>query len=188
MRPLRRSYFSVFWSATIEAIEKHLQSEWNRNLWGYSAGVPPQHGCVIHSSWRRTHGSFRVPTQSLNKSGSRDRYWLVSQVMFSAEINRGSGEISGQSVRQSLEPPQSAVTHILYWFGSYGWNRVGEEREFLLLWCLTNIAENNNLLQKGKTNKKHLVNDFIHLIINKKWQWAAWLHCAGYNRVGWFRG
>lgn len=56
------------------------------------------------------------------------------RVMLSAEINRGPGEIWGQSVSQSLKPPQSAVVHILYWFGSYnaGVKReVGEDSSFL---------------------------------------------------------
>lgn len=91
--------------------------------------VPTSGGGTRRSCWVLTHG--------FNKSGSRDRYWFVMRVMFSAEINRGSGEIWGQSVSQSLEPPQSAVVHILYWFGSHVAGAGHQSGEMILAFMMT---------------------------------------------------
>lgn len=135
---------------------------------------------------KRTHGSCWVLTRAFNKSGGRDSYWFVMRVMFSAEINRGSGEIWGQSVSQSLEPPQSAVVHILYWFGSCiagAEHERAEDSSFCDDW--QTLPERAVLLQTWQNILIHIVshgNNFCStLTLSGLWDWID-----SWDTVGWF--
>lgn len=134
-----RSTFNLSFSRVLQWVPAPLYREMYYRL--RSSSIKKKNGCHSHLVGAHQRGGTRrscwVLTHGFNKSGSTDRYWFVMRVMFSAEINRGSGEIWGQSVSQSLEQPQSAVVHILYWFGSHVAGAGHQSGEMILAFMMT---------------------------------------------------
>lgn len=104
-------------------------------------------------------GSCRVLTRSFNKSGSRDRYWFVMRVMFSAEINKGVWGNLG-TICEPITGTTSicAGSHsVLIWQLHGSWSRTREERGFWFSWWLTNIVGGSSPPQLWQI--KHLNTD-----------------------------